>query len=257
MRLAIRTEPAGESANARYQEGLKAWRRRVLGPVRWITWPLVLACIVAGQFAHGEGRFIWGLGAGAFLSLYVIARDSPPAHIENWSLGAVGEKLTARALRPLQSEGWTMVHDLRDGKGNLDHAVVGGGGLFLLDSKHLGGEPVVREDGVLEVHRRDLSDDVYVVCGLVARMRAQAASLKEKLREETSLRRWVEPVVVLWPRFPQRVVHTQGVWFISGEGVLAWLRAREHALADDAVAQLAAGLQTLAGRSKLRPASSG
>jgi Nuclease-related domain len=70
-------------------------------------------------------------------------------------IGALGEKHTARVLEPLRTEGWTLVHDLSDGKRNLDHIAVGPGGVFVLDSKHLGGEATVREDGVLEVRRPD------------------------------------------------------------------------------------------------------
>ena len=46
---------------------------------------------------------------------------------------------TAKALRGLEDEGWIVMHDLPAGRGNIDHILVGPGGVFLLDSKRLDG----------------------------------------------------------------------------------------------------------------------
>jgi hypothetical protein len=80
-----------------------------------------------------------GFVCGLSLAFFTTLRLSPPAWIENWQDGACGEQWTAKALRSLEAEGWTILHDVASGTGNLDHVVVGPGGVFLLDSKRLRG----------------------------------------------------------------------------------------------------------------------
>ena len=68
-----------------------------------------------------------------------------------WDKGAVGERATAHALTVLPPAEWTVLHDVRwPGRrfANIDHVVVGVGGVFIIDSKHWSGRVDVR-DGVL------------------------------------------------------------------------------------------------------------
>jgi hypothetical protein len=65
--------------------------------------------------------------------------------------GAHGEEQTARALALLPARGWFVLHDVRwPGKrfANIDHVVVGPGGVFVIDSKAWSGRVEVR-GGVL------------------------------------------------------------------------------------------------------------
>jgi hypothetical protein len=65
--------------------------------------------------------------------------------------GAEGERRTANALAMLPASGWFVLHDVRwPGKrlANIDHVVVGPGGVFVIDSKAWSGVVDVR-DGVL------------------------------------------------------------------------------------------------------------
>src|SRR4029450_5665207 len=51
--------------------------------------------------------------------------------------GAAGERRTARLLEPLERHGWVVLHDLSvpGSRANLDHLVIGPGGVFVIDSK--------------------------------------------------------------------------------------------------------------------------
>jgi hypothetical protein len=65
--------------------------------------------------------------------------------------GAAGEARTAHALAMLPAAGWFVLHDVRwPGKtfANIDHVVIGPGGVFVIDSKAWSGRVEVR-DGVL------------------------------------------------------------------------------------------------------------
>lgn len=70
---------------------------------------------------------------------------------ERWERGAQGEEATAAALRALPQDEWTVFHDVTwPGRklANIDHVVVGPGGVFVIDSKNWTGRIEVR-DGVL------------------------------------------------------------------------------------------------------------
>jgi hypothetical protein len=66
-------------------------------------------------------------------------RPSPDARA--WRRGAAGERRTARLLGPLERQGWVVLHDLAvpDSRANLDHLVIGPGGVFVIDSKQYRG----------------------------------------------------------------------------------------------------------------------
>jgi Nuclease-related domain len=62
-------------------------------------------------------------------------RPSPDAVA--WRRGAAGERRTARLLDPLERHGWIVLHDLAvpGSRANIDHLVIGPGGVFVVDSK--------------------------------------------------------------------------------------------------------------------------
>jgi Nuclease-related domain len=196
-----------------------------LRPVFLICLVLVISFSVAGTLVSGQWKFWFGMLAGATMTFYLAARESPPAYIENWRLGSEGERRTAKALRPLARNGWDVRHDIEAGRGNFDHVVVGDAGAFLLDSKNYGGEATL-EDGVLKIRRLDDPDDSYTRDDIVRRMRAAAAELKARIAADSQVRVWVQPVVVLWARFPERATELSGVFFVHGEALAEWLRGR-------------------------------
>jgi len=88
-------------------------------------------------------------GAGSGLVLSVLAavaagwglrfRPSPAARA--WRRGAVGERRTARLLGPLERHGWAVLHDLAvpGSRANIDHLLIGPGGVLVIDSKQYRG----------------------------------------------------------------------------------------------------------------------
>ena len=54
--------------------------------------------------------------------------------VSRWRQGAAGEESVGAALDGLQPE-WCVVHDYSTGRGNIDHIVIGPGGLFTVETK--------------------------------------------------------------------------------------------------------------------------
>jgi hypothetical protein len=75
---------------------------------------------------------------------------------ELWERGAQGEIAVAHALEALP-EGWVVLHDLAwpgRPRANLDHVVVGPGGVFVVDAKNWSGRIEVRDQVLLQSGRR-------------------------------------------------------------------------------------------------------
>jgi hypothetical protein len=69
-------------------------------------------------------------------------------HAEMYERGAEGEARTAGVLASLPPE-WTTLHDVRwPGRrlANIDHVVIGPGGIFVIDSKNWSGRVEVTRD---------------------------------------------------------------------------------------------------------------
>jgi hypothetical protein len=54
---------------------------------------------------------------------------------DRWLQGAEGERAVATVLAKLENDGWRALHDISLGRGNVDHVLVGPGGIFTLETK--------------------------------------------------------------------------------------------------------------------------
>ena len=132
----------GGSAQAR-------WRQ--LRAAEWATWIRTLPWRAAASLVIGAAGGVLGSLLAPRLSLVLgglaaVAagwglrfRPSPDAIARR--RGAVGERRTARLLAPLERHGWAVLHDLAlpGSRANLDHLVIGPGGVFVIDSKQYRG----------------------------------------------------------------------------------------------------------------------
>lgn len=190
-----------------------------------------------GNGLPGDWSWMTGfLGGGAF-GFWMYFRDATPRHIERWRDGADGERWTEKQLRRLEAAGWAAAHDLTAKYGNVDHLVIGPGGVFLLDSKNWFGDVHV-QNGVATVTPRDNPDAAWSLPRLTNGLRGASAANKEALEKLTGVRTWVQPVVVVWAPFEQRYIESAGVYFIAGQALADWLRDRPSRLSPDAVAKI-------------------
>ena len=233
-----RSRKAGEGAARKYEELTQAWLRRNRG--RFLILAAVLAplVIVANLAAAQWNSLRWtaGLVTGMVVAMFVIARMSPPAWIENWQDGAIGERWTGRTLRELESQGWRIFHDLAASHGNIDHVVVGPGGVFLLDSKRWKGSITVEGDSA--VVRRLEDPDLHWQFTSPGHVKGLAVEVSKAIRAGTRATVWVTPVVVVWGDFTQRVGGNK-ITFVQGDALAQWLRDQPAQIAPGRVEQIA------------------
>ncbi len=241
---------AGSSARRQYEAMRKSWLRRIRLRFWLFSAGLALFLVLPiGLYSAAHPRWVWGFGfaAGASIAMMIGIREFPPGYITNWEDGAQGEEWTAKELRPLSKQGWMVMHDLRDkrgdGKGNFDHVLVGPSGVFLLDSKSWPGITTI-ENGLPTLRRHEDPDlPAHVYEFLPGRQRAAATRLNKALKAETRIAVWVTPVVVVWGGFPQKQVSHDGVVFIRGDLVCAWIREQPVKLVPEHQSRVTEGLR--------------
>jgi hypothetical protein len=156
----------GGSAQAR-------WRR--LRAAEWAAWTRTLPGRVAATLSIGAG----GGGVGGMLAprlglvvgaLVAMAagwrlRFRPSPDASAWRRGAAGERRTAGLLDPLERQGWAVLHDLAvpGSRANIDHLVIGPGGVFVVDSKQYSGRLQVDSSGRLWHGRYPLAPTLSAV----------------------------------------------------------------------------------------------
>jgi hypothetical protein len=124
----------------------------------------------------------------------------------NHRLGVAGEELTADQLRKLRRRGWRVINHVMLEKGDIDHALLGPGGFFAVDSKY----------------RTDWATSAGKLDELARKSHRQARALQSRLQMRTPE---VHPAVVLWG--PGRsavfddVFEHDGVLFCLGQSLVA------------------------------------
>jgi hypothetical protein len=182
------------------------------------------------------------MASGVALCFYIAARESPPAWIETYLVGAYGEERTAKVLAPLFKRGWVVVHDLNRLKSNLDHVLVGPGGVFVLDTKNLHGTVVVDGDR-LTLTRPGEPRAAYTNDNLAGQARAQGSELNRMLKQRCQLSPWVTAVVVLWADFPQQIGHGRSMSYVHGDHLVDWLQSQPARLNANQIEQIASALK--------------
>jgi hypothetical protein len=134
------------------------WRR--LRAAEWAAWTRTLPWRMAAILGIGVsgavlGRLLvprLGLVVGVLVAIAagwgLRFRPSPDAGA--WRRGAAGERRTAHLLGHLGQQGWAVLHDLAipGSQANLDHLVIGPGGVFVIDSKQYRGRLQFDPSGV-------------------------------------------------------------------------------------------------------------
>jgi Nuclease-related domain len=125
------------------------WRR--MRAAEWAAWTQTLPWRIAVVLGVGAGGGFLGSLLVPRLGLVVAAlaaaaagwglRFRPSAEAVAWRQGAAGERRTARLLCQLERHGWAVLHDLAvpGSRANIDHLVIGPGGVFVIDSKQYRG----------------------------------------------------------------------------------------------------------------------
>jgi hypothetical protein len=142
----------GASTHAEYRRRraaeLATWTRTL----RWRLAAVLAAGLVAWVLATQLAARLAGVAAVvAAAGVAWALRFHASADTLGWRRGAAGERRTARLLAPLERHGWAVLHDLAipGSKANIDHLVIGPGGVAVVDSKQYRGRLYLDAHGFL------------------------------------------------------------------------------------------------------------
>jgi hypothetical protein len=152
VRVRARVGRPGASAHAQYRRRrateLATWARSLPWRILALVAASVAAWLVAARAAPNLAAPA-GVMVVAGLGWRLRFRTSPATVA--WRRGAAGERRTARLLAPLEQRGWAVLHDLAipGSTANIDHLVIGPGGVLAIDTKQYRGRLRVDRDGLV------------------------------------------------------------------------------------------------------------
>jgi hypothetical protein len=221
----------------------------VLGLTFWALghWPPAWLRTASGRgFLTGIVAMGWAWWCWAIVHLF-------DDEAERDRKGAEGEESTGHALRPLRRHGWTVIHDLEyPGLGNVDHVIVGPGGVIAIDSKFTTERLSVTAKAIRGSRRGHISEAKY------------AAHLAERALGCAGFEAVdVEPALVFWgpgaPSIPDGHIVIQDTLVLEGRKSRSWrsaLSSRRPRLDVQTVEAVVAALLESTTANKERPPKS-
>src|SRR5271166_6165691 len=93
----------------------------------------VATALLGRTFGLHDARFL-ASEVALLASMFVISRYVLPL-VERHDIGAAGEEHVGGLLDELADQRWRVIHDASLGRGNVDHILIGPGGLFTIETK--------------------------------------------------------------------------------------------------------------------------
>ena len=222
----------GGSAQAMWRQARAAewaaWTRTLPWRVA-VTLGIAVGGGVLGRLVVPRLGLVVGVLAAIAVGWGLRFRPSPDAVA--WRRGAAGEQRTARLLRPLERQGWVVLHDLAvpGSAANIDHLAIGPSGVFVIDSKQYRGRLQLNPSGRLWHGRYPLDPTLRAVS-------FQADRAAQVLADPQVV---VPIVAVHGVQVPWGKVVTQGVPVVSARRLPSVLRTLPAVLGPERVAAVA------------------
>jgi hypothetical protein len=156
--------------------------------LRWMLLASVLLIAEGALLAFG-GFWWWPLSLLAIAPIVLLGRATVlggPLDPVTLRSGIRGEEHVADVLAVLEDEGFTVVHDLDTGRGDVDHLLVGPTGVFVIETKDWGGR-FYRRGGRLMFNDKP-ADQV------VGQVTAAALAIRDGLLE-AGIDVWVQAII--------------------------------------------------------------
>jgi hypothetical protein len=95
---------------------------------------LAVATTLLGRTFGWQARIFMGSEVALLIAIFLISRYVLPL-VDRHDRGAAGEEQVGATLEQLSTDGWRIVHDASFGRGNVDHILIGPGGVFTIETK--------------------------------------------------------------------------------------------------------------------------
>jgi len=156
-------------------------------------------------------------------------------------LGEMGERMVGQELERLRGLGYEVIHDVIGDGFNIDHVLIGPGGVFTVETKARS-KP---KGGVVEYR-----GDVVTVAGHtpdrdpIAQANAQADWVSALLKRGAGMDVKVRPVVLFPGWYVEGSSSGRDVWVLNENSFRKFIKAAHERLSDDEVRRAALALET-------------
>lgn len=167
--------------------------------------------------------------------------------------GHKGEKMVGQCLERLRAKGYEIFHDIVGDGHNIDHALVGPGGVFVIETKTIskparGASEVVFDGESITVN--GLPPDRDPVTQVLAAARELAAIIRDTSGREVPVR-----PVILYPGWYTKQPPSPNVWVLNENAFPKFIAHEDVKLSADEVARIASGIAMhVRGAEKVRAA---
>lgn len=172
------------------------------------------------------------------VAIWRIARLVPT--VRQLALGYRGEKVVGQCLEQLRAKGYQVFHDIEGDGHNIDHALVGPGGVFVIETKTIS-KPAKGESEIV------FNGETITVNGLtpdrnpIVQVQAAARELAAIIRETSGADIFVRPVV-LYPGWFTRQPKGPPVWVLNENALPKFLDHENGKLSQGEVTRISAGI---------------
>jgi hypothetical protein len=199
-----------------FAQQIQEWTHAGPQPQLWLCIAIVTTVIAA----------VW------FWRLLRIAR--------HFNRGERGERHVADVLEELRNDGYRPIHDIVGDGFNVDHVLVGPGGIFAIETKYRSGNGQITfrsTEGVFVGNRLEEKD-----CLRQASANAKATS--DLIYENCGRRKWVMPIVVFVGDWKIRNEwRDTGIRVFTPSGLLQYIRSQEPRLIKREIELIASHLE--------------
>lgn len=112
---------------------------RDFAPIELVIAMSAVAALPIGMLLGVPSLMLILFEVGAIAALIAVG-PAVDRDIGRWRRGAEGEEAVGQILDGLATGGWHVLHDVTFGRGNIDHVVVGPGGVFAVETKSYAGQ---------------------------------------------------------------------------------------------------------------------
>jgi hypothetical protein len=163
--------------------------------------------------------------------------------VDHLRLGISGEVAVAEALDELRSDGCITFHDVCQKGFNIDHVVIGPGGVFVLETK-TASKPVGRNAKVVFDGEKLLVDGYVPDRDPIVQVKAAARRITEILERSTGQSVRTRPVVVYPGWYTVYRSKPTDCWVLNETAAVKWIRNERQSLSVEEIRRYSEALST-------------
>lgn len=220
--------PIKQSALPQPGDGLRGEiHERVITAMGWAIMPFMLFSLMMVEWMRlvfPTGPAHWQTTVLFVVSLAICAPKTWRLlrSVDNLSLGLRGERTVGQALQALIARGYRVFHDLQQDGYNIDHVLIGPGGVFAIETKTIS-KPNDHDAKITHDGRQIFVDGHPLDRDPLTQAEASARRVRQILREQTGQDIPVKPVVLFpgWyiehttPPGNAKVYVANEIWFLK------------------------------------------